>query len=206
MERAPLLLALTLCAAILCPAQEWKPMFDGASLKGWKETDFSGRGEVKVVDKTIFIGSGILTGITWTGEFPKSNYEVRIEAMKVSGSDFFAGITFPINEAFCTWINGGWGGAVVGLSSLDSMDASENDTSQMRSFQTNRWYTLRLRVTTYRIEAWIDDDKVIDADISQRVIELRPGEIELSKPFGIATYATATKVRRIEYRAIKPEE
>src|ERR1039458_6583443 len=28
--------------------------------------------------------------------------------------------------SFLTWINGGWGGSIVGLSSLDGNDASEN--------------------------------------------------------------------------------
>ena len=52
---------------------------------------------------------------------------------------------------------------VVGLSSLDDMDASENDTSIRRDFESGRWYALRLRVTEDRIQAWIDEEAVIDA-------------------------------------------
>jgi hypothetical protein len=37
----------------------------------------------------------------------------------MQGSDFFAALTFPVNDLFCTLINGGWGGMLVGLSSLD---------------------------------------------------------------------------------------
>ena len=88
-----------------------------------------------------------VSGVTWTKPFPKSNYEFRLEAMRVQGSDFFAGITFPVGGAHCSWINGGWGGMVVGLSSLDDMDASENDTGVSRIFESGRWYRLRLRVT-----------------------------------------------------------
>ncbi len=179
-------------------------MFDGVSLRGWKETPFSGRGKVRVEDGAIVLGAGVLTGITWAGAFPKANYEVRLEAMRASGYDFFAGITFPIHDAHCSWINGGWGGTVVGLSSLDSMDASENETSLRREFESGRWYALRLRVTDDRISAWIDDEQVIDAYIANREIDLRPGEIELSKPFGIASYSTSARLRRIEYR-ILPE-
>jgi hypothetical protein len=180
----------------------WKAMFDGVSLKGWKETAFSGRGKVGVADGAIVLGKGVLTGITWTGAFPKTNFEVRMEAMRVDGSDFFAGITFPVGDTHCSWINGGWGGMVVGLSSLDSMDASENETSKMRIFETGRWYTLRLLVTEDRIQAWIDDENVIDASIAGREVGLRPGEIELSRPFGIASYSTVAKLRKLEYREI----
>jgi hypothetical protein len=182
----------------------WKPLFDGTSLKGWRETPFSGHGKVRVEDGTIILGNGWLTGITWTGPFPKANYEVRLEAARVNGDDFFAGITFPVHDSFLSWINGGWGGMVVGISSLDSMDASENDTSIMRSFETGHWYALRLRVTDDRIQAWIDDEQVIDVSIGNREVGLRPGEIELSKPFGIASYSTTAKLRKLEYRLISP--
>jgi hypothetical protein len=185
---------------------DWKAMFDGVSLKGWKETAFSGRGKVEVADGAIVLGKGVLTGITWAGAFPKSHFEVRMEAMRADGSDFFAGVTFPVGEAHCSWINGGWGGMVVGLSSLDSMDASENETSRMRIFDTGRWYKLRVRVTEDRIQAWIDDEEVIDAAIGGREVGLRPGEIELSRPFGIASYSTVAKLRKVEYRVFSRED
>ena len=79
------------------------------------------------------------TGITHTNPLPKINYEVTLKAMKIDGSDFFCGLTFPVNDAFCTLIAGGWGGGLVGLSSLDNYDASENETSTFRGFEKKRW-------------------------------------------------------------------
>jgi hypothetical protein len=198
------------CLAMLAQAQnrdtDWKSLFDGSSLQGWRETPFSARGKVRVDNGAIVLEKGLLTGVTWTREFPKSNYEVRLEAMRVDGHDFFAGITFPVYDSFCSWINGGWGGMVVGLSNLDDMDASENDVSIRRSFESGRWYRLRLRVTEDRIQAWIDDEVVIDAYFATRVVGLRPGEIELSKPFGIASYSTTARLRKLEYRLLTPGE
>jgi len=195
--------ALALTAAAGRAADEtWKPMFDGTSLKGWTETPFPGKGKVSVADGAIVLGEGYMTGVNWTGTFPKTNYEVRLEAMRVSGHDFFAGVTFPVAESHCSWIVGGWGGTVVGLSNLDDMDASDNDTSISRTFETGRWYALRLRVVPDRIETWIDGEQVIDAEIANRTVSLRPGEIELSKPFGIASYSTGSKVRKVEYRVL----
>jgi hypothetical protein len=166
------------------------------------QTPFSGRGKVSVADGAIVLGAGTLTGVTRTSAFPEGDFEVRLEAMRVDGEDFFAGITFPVWGSYCTWINGGWGGTVVGLSSLDSMDAAENETSFHRFFEKGRWYGLRLLVTEGRIQAWIDTGKVIDAYVAGRMVELRPGEIELSKPFGVASYRTTAKLRKIAYRAI----
>ena len=199
--------AIATCASSWAQAPKpdeagWKPLFDGASLQGWRETDFSGHGKVTIENGAIVLGKGILTGITWTGEFPKSNYELRLEAMRVDGHDFFAGITFPVYDSFCSWINGGWGGMVVGLSSLDDMDASENDTSIRRNFESQRWYALRLRVSEDRIQAWIDGEMVIDTNFATRIVGLRPGEIERSAPLGIASYSTTARLRRIEYRLL----
>ena len=94
---------------------------------------------------------------------------------------------------------------VVGLSNLDGMDASENDTSSMHVFATGRWYALRLRVTFDRIQAWIDEEVVVDAYIGNREVDLRPGQIELSRPLGIASYATTAKLRKLEYRLLPAE-
>jgi hypothetical protein len=185
----------------------WRSLFDGRSLAGWKASDFFGAGKVTVENGVITIGSGALTGITWATSsppLPPANYEVRIEAARLKGSDFFAGITFPVRDSFCTWINGGWGGEVVGLSSIDGADASMNETTFTRTFELGRWYSLRLRVTPTTISAWIDDELAIEVAIDKKWIALREGEIEHSIPFGIATYSTVAGVRKIEWRPVAP--
>lgn len=186
---------------------EWRSLFDGKSLAGWKESDFFGAGKVTVDAGVITIGSGALTGISWAASslpFPTSGYEVRIEAARLKGSDFFAGITYPVGDSFCTWINGGWGGEVVGLSSIDGADASMNETTSNRKFELGRWYSLRLRVTPTTISAWIGDELVIEVAIDKKWIALREGDIDRSIPFGIAAYSTVAGVRKIEWRPVAP--
>ena len=202
-----LILALCVAAGVL-PAQtagEWRPLFDGESLTGWRESDFFGAGKVTVADGAVTLGFGALTGINWadaTLPFGRTNYEIRIEAARMKGSDFFAGITFPVRDSYCTWIVGGWGGEVVGLSSIDGADASMNETTSNRKFDPGRWYNLRLRVTPQTIQAWIDDDLAFDVAIGKKWIALREGEIEHSIPFGIASYSTVARIRRIEWRPV----
>lgn len=179
----------------------WLPLFDGKSLEGWRETSFTGKGEVHVENGAIVLRAGApMTGVTFTGSFPKSDYEIRFEAVRQKGGDFFASLTFPVGDAFCSWVTGGWGGDIVGLSSIDGWDASDNETRSYFTFETGRWYRFRLHVTTSRIRAWIDDDKVIDAAVGGRTLSLRPGEIGLSAPLGFASYRTTGAVRKIEYR------
>jgi hypothetical protein len=181
----------------------WKPMFDGHSLAGWKETDFSGKGKVSCDAGLIVMDMGnSLTGVSWTNDAPKVNYEIALEAMKVDGSDFFCGLTFPVQDSWCSLILGGWGGTVVGLSSIDGQDASENETSQFIKFDAGRWYRIRLRVTTAKIQVWLDDKPIINLPLEGKNIALRFGEIELSKPLGIASYETASALRGMKIRRI----
>ncbi len=209
-----LLLGLLLPPALLTaqapgPAAGWRPLFDGKSLAGWTESDFLGAGKVTVSGGVVTLGKGALTGIRWAGPslpFPKSGYEIQVEAARLAGGDFFAGITFPVGDSYCTWINGGWGGEVVGLSSIDGADASMNDTTLNWKFETGRWYTFRLRVTPTAIAAWIDGESVIETSTTGKWISLREGEIEHSIPFGVAAYSTTAGIRKIEWRPLSPGE
>lgn len=181
---------------------EWTSLFDGKSLDGWKLTDFGGQGNVQVENGTIVLDLGNdMTGIHRDAGVPKVNYEVELEAMRVDGSDFFCGLTFPVKEEACSLILGGWGGGLCGLSSLDGFDASENETSNYREFKNGQWYKVRLKVTEAKIEAWLDDEQIVDVEILNRKISVRI-EVELSRPFGIATWRTKGAVRNIRIRPL----
>jgi dienelactone hydrolase len=190
--------------APLPPVGQWQTLFDGESLKGWKETPFTGRGKVRVEKGTIILDKGYMTGITWAGEFPQMDYEIRFEAARLEGSDFYASITFPVYDSHATWVLGGWGGSLVGLSSLDGMDASENETGTSWQFERGRFYTHTLRVSGGRISAWIDNDLALDVVVHNRAVHLRFGEIELNRPLGFASYSTVGAIRKIEYRRLPP--
>ena len=130
---------LTLCAGCsVGPA--WTELFDGESMQGWIATEFGGEGEVSVREGKLILGQGwSLTGITWKGQrLPEHGYEVHVRGCKLKGHDFFAAITFPVGEGFCSLVLGGWGGDVVGISSIDGMDADSNATRQLVEFKQGR--------------------------------------------------------------------
>ena len=181
----------------------WRSLFDGHSLEGWRMTEFGGKARVAVQKGLLVLPAGTpFTGVHFTNDPPKVNYEIALEAMRVSGSDFFCGLTFPVRDSFCSLIVGGWGGTLVGLSNLDGADASENETTQFVSFEPGRWYRIRLRVTENKIEAWIEQKKVVNLTTTGRKLSLRFGEIELSKPLGIASWDTGAALREIKIRTV----
>ena len=185
------------------PAQAWEPLFDGKTLGNWQSTKFIGEGPVRVENGQIVLEPGNdLTGITWTGpRLPTTNYELALQAMRLEGGDFFAGVTFPVNDSFCSLILGGWGGTVVGLSSINGMDASENQTSQSIAFEPRRWYDVRIRVTPAKIEAWLDERQIVDVDLKGNKVDTRI-EVDPSKPLGVASWRTKSALRAIRLRRL----
>lgn len=181
-------------------------LFNGKDLEGWKEVNFGGEGEVKIVDGELRLGIGeSMTAVVYDGDkkkLPTNDYEISLESNKLDGHDFLCGLTFPVRDDYATLIVGGWGGAVVGISSIDDLDASENETAQFMAFEKGRWYKIRLRVAEERIKVWIDDKEMIDVDIMNRKVSMRPGEIELCIPLGIASYQTRSAHRKIRLRRL----
>ena len=62
-----------------------------------------------------------------------------MEARRVEGDDFFYCLTFPYRDTHATFVLGGWGGSVCGISSIDFMDAMDNSTMTAREFEEGKW-------------------------------------------------------------------
>ena len=192
-------------AASQCMAEEgeWQSLFDGKKLGKWKATDFAGHADVEVKDGEILLPQGgDMTGINLDEAPAKIGYEFEMEAKRVSGDDFFCGLTFPVGEKHVSLIVGGWGGSVVGISNVDGENASENETTTYRNFKKDQWYRIRVRVMKDKIEAWIDKDQVVDLATAGKNLDMRIGEIESSKPFGIATWRTSGVLRGLRWRKL----
>lgn len=179
-------------------------LFNGKTLDGWVITNFGPQGPVYVSGSEIILGMGDgCTGITWKKDFPRVNYKVTLDARRVEGNDFFCGITFPVGKEYCSLIIGGWAGATVGLSCINGLDAAENETTRLMNFEKNRWYNICLEVKEDEIKASIDSVLVVDFRKGSKRLSIRP-EVELSKPFGIASWNTRAALKNI--RVVKIED
>lgn len=145
-----------------------------------------------------------LSAAKWTGVPVIPPFEIELEARRIDGTDFFCAVTFPARNTgeSATWIVGGWGGSLVGISAIDGKDASENETTLHRPFEKERWYQLRLRREDERIDAWIDGQQVTAIDTAGRKLSLRPGPIDCCIPFGLATWQTTGEFRKLRWRKL----
>ena len=185
--------------------QSWTAISNEKNLGDWTVTPFPGHGAVVMEGGAIRLPAGRpSTGITYRGVFPRLNYAIRYEAVRREGSDFFACLTFPAGEAHATFVNGGWGGDIVGISSIDGWDASENETRSYFTFEPNRWYAFELTVMADWIKATIDGQSIFRVETGGRVLSLYRDDTKLSTPLGFSSYNTTGEVRKIEYRMLKP--
>lgn len=183
----------------------WQPLFDGKSLEGWKVTDFGGEGEVSVEEGAIIMRMGQpLTGITIKegGKIPTDNYEISLQAMKRRGDDFFCALTFPVRDTHASFVVGGWAGTVVGLSSINGLDASENETTQYEKLDSNKWYNVRVRVADGRIGCWLNDKQMVDVELKDKRISTRI-EVDPNKPLGVCCYNVESALKDIKFRRIE---
>jgi hypothetical protein len=155
--------------------------------------------------ESLRIGWGeALTTVRWLGEVPTPPFELELKAKRVNGTDIFCALTFPARgqDECVTLIVGGWGGGLVGISSIDGKDASENKTQTLRQFETDVWYQIRLVRDEERLMVWIDGEKLIDVDTTGKKLSLREGGIEECKPFGLATWQTTGLIQEMRWRSL----
>jgi len=133
------------------PLEQWVPLFDGKTLRGWRiveKWEFELHGKIEVKDGALCMAKGMpFSAIAWDGELPKENFEVEVEAKRTDGGDIFCGLTLPVGSSHVSLVCGGWGNTVTGISSIDDLNASENETTAIIEYENNRWYRIRARVT-----------------------------------------------------------
>lgn len=172
----------------------------------WKSCEFGGEGDVAISKDLISIERGDpLTAVRWDGDIMRDNYELKLDARRTEGFDFFCGLTFPIAKEHVTLVLAGWGGGITGISSIDGFDASENETTLFRDYEDNQWYEVRVRVDPFGIQCWVDDDIVAEVARAEHTFGLRY-EMEVCEPLGIAAYETNAEYRRIRIRKLKDVE
>ncbi len=177
-------------------------LFEAPLIDHWRDAGIEGCGEVKREAGGFTLEEGApMTGNvfpTWEQDgLPLTNYRITYDALRVSGSDFFGSVTFPVGsrERCVTFVLGGWGGSQVGISSIDGADASMNATGSSVTFENGRWYRIRIEVQEESLRVWLDDRPLISFNPKGRQLHLRGADIAKCVPFGFATFGTEGRIR-----------
>ena len=120
--------------------------------------------------------------------------ELSDEAMRRDGGDFFAAATFPVGMSFLTLVNGGWGGNVTGLSSLDGPTPRRTRPAGSSSTRT-RPGTGSASGSPRRGIRWrIDAKEVVAVNDREQHVGTRI-ETRGNQPLGFATWETGGALR-----------
>jgi hypothetical protein len=144
---------------------------------------------------------------------PREGYEIAWDAMRVDGNDFFASLTFPVGkpdkdgkDKCVSLVTGGWGGWVVGISSIGHQFASENESTRSVEFVTGRWYRFTLQVTPDVIRLLLDGKEQFKVDVRDKPLTMHPSEIQRCVPLGFSSYQTTGAIRNLQIRKLAKDE
>jgi len=207
-----LVMWMTGCDRAVVPVAEnrrWE-LLSAANEGRWQQAGIPDEGAISVEKGELTVRTGLpMSGCkfaAWDEQgLPGTNYAITYEAMRVEGDDIFGMCTFPVasHAAHATFVIGGWGGTLTGISSIDFKDASENSTRAEQRFENGTWHRVRIEVRPDDLRAWVNDRLVVNVSIKGRSVTLRPGFIDHCLPFGFATWNTVGRVRAVVVETLK---
>jgi hypothetical protein len=185
-------------------AGEWQSLFDGKTLRGWKLIDghpFGNHGRVDVRNNEIVLGKGgPCTGIQYTGDLPKSDYEFSFEVMSHSASGGLMSMAFHVEgSSTMASIDVHDGGTIEAI--MRVVDGGNRGIAAKARFEKGRWYRVLVQVTQSRLLVLLDDEKLFDWPRPQHSFG-KPVEWGALVPFGIGNWDAETSLRRIQVRRI----
>jgi hypothetical protein len=89
------------------------------------------------------------------------------------------------------------------LDIVDGRRGHSNITTKHASFENDRWYDVRLRVASGRIEGWIDGRQYIDLETAGHRLATS-GTVLPMRPFGVRSWDATGWLRNIRLRRLKP--
>ena len=182
----------------------WHSLQNTGQTEVWEFIQFGGRDAYEIDGDRMSVEMGYpLAGFVYTADnFPTTDYHLSLDARKTGGTDFFCCLTFPVKDQFCSFVVGGWGGTVTGISCVDLQDASENETKTIRKYETGQWYRIDIRVTKDRLSCLIDGDCVVDLSLEGIELSVRT-EVDPCKPLGLCSFSTSAEWKNTRYKSLK---
>jgi hypothetical protein len=186
-------------------ANGWEIIWNGKDLTGWEVVAAPDREVDPCGGQLDFIASPHSTDILWKYDvFPTVDYEVKLEAKRVTGNGAFCHMVFPVKTRHCILVIGGQPeggegeeGKIVGLDRVNDLKLVDpnNETQKTMHFERNRWYQVHLRVTREKVVVLIDGKEVIN--VAAHKLKL-PDRWEFLEPFGLGTWQTKGAMREIK--------
>jgi hypothetical protein len=141
---------------------EWKSIFDGTTLKGWKANK---NGEVFSVSKGILIAKGGISHLFYVGPYENSkflNFELKTEVMTEKGSN--SGIFIHTHFQDEGWLKAGYEIQIDNNASAPQMTGSIYNIVPISGSNTKdmEWFNLYIKVNDQRVVIMINNKIIVD--------------------------------------------
>jgi hypothetical protein len=166
--------------------RQWKILFDGKSLEGWKT-----QGDWYITEREI---AGQPWGGSLINETVSSNgsYYFQFRAKKMAGPDGFIAL-FECDGKSLAWVIGGW------RNTRSELAGYEKTRSEL-TIDRFRWYKVEVRVETDKIDALLDEQLVWSLPRSE-IREPSPTK-EFQRGVGFAIWSTLCKFKETRFVAL----
>lgn len=148
------------------------------------------------VEGNELVQESIEPGVRVTfGDTNWSDYEISLEAQKIGGNEGFLVLFRVKSERDYYWLNiGGWGNTATAVER--SIANRRRTISSFRPIRVEqgRWYKIRIRCEGRRIQAWLDDELILDFNDDENA--------HLNGKVGVGTWMTKARFRNIKVTAL----
>lgn len=149
----------------------------------------------RVLDGEIVQESNELGARLIFGDQNWSDYEISLEAQKLGGREGFLVFFRVKNERDFYWLNiGGWNNTASAVEKAQRGRRRAVSPFRQTKVEENRWYKIRVRCQGQRIQAWLDDELLLDFADDENP--------HLTGRVGVGTWATKAKFRNIKVTAL----
>ncbi|NQT85650.1 protein kinase [bacterium] len=194
------------------PAADWRVLVGQGRANGWERvkgglfrqppsaTANGGLGQV-----IVFSQVDGAAGYKHTWDVPRTNYELSFTSMRLRGNNIGPGVIFPVGKSVCLWAIGNGGGG-CGLDQVDGHDDldEDNPTRVMRPTELKRSYRYHLRVSQDKVQAWINQTRVVDIPRAGHTFSLRDGYRPGAPLAFVGAGKTGAVVKNIRIRPLTP--
>lgn len=182
---------------LLKPGQ-WVTLFNGKTLAGWKPDSPAAAGKATVADGRLVLDKqdDAEVRVVWDGQFPAIDYDLLVDLQRFEG-DGCSVLWLPVGDSRLAFY--------IASHVLGLRTPTGEELLAEKWFEPAEPYAMQIRVTSQKIQVWVDGHKIADFSPVGRAQSVDRGKEPLDGP-RIASERRRSAIAHIRVRATPAKE